>query len=314
MTLAVRRYEPGDEAAWDQLVDRSRSGHFMFRRGYMDYHADRFQDHSLLVYDGSKLVAALPANVDGTALVSHGGLTFGGLQIGDSTSARRVLEIFSALREHLRDLRIFSLLYKAVPHIYHRVPSEEDLHALFVEGAALVRRDVSAAIRLDARLPYTKGRKAAVKAAQRAEIEVGPSDDFDGFMALQEEVLRSRYDAEPVHASDELALLASRFPGAITLHTARVAGRLVAGVVVYRTEIVAHAQYIAANEEGRETHALDKLLDGLIAADQGSSRWWDFGTSNDRATGSLNEALIRNKESYGARAVVYDQYLLDLAA
>jgi hypothetical protein len=281
----------------------------------MDYHADRFQDHSLLVYDGPKLVAVLPANLDGTTLVSHGGLTFGGLQIGDSISARRVLEIFTAVREHLQDLGISSWLYKAVPHIYHRVPGEEDLYALFTLGAVLVRRDVSAAIRLDARLPYSKGRKAAVKAAQRAEIEVGPSDDFDGFMALQQGVLRARYDADPVHTGEELALLASRFPDEIALHTAKIGGRLVAGVVVYQTQIVAHSQYIAVNEEGRDAHALDKLIDdGLSACVEDLKRWWDFGTSNEPATGALNEALSRNKESYGARAVVYDQYLLDLAA
>lgn len=313
MTVDVRRYTPRDQTAWDDLVKRSRSAHFLFERGYMDYHADRFEDHSLLVYDGSKLVALLPANIDGARLVSHGGLTFGGLITDTAMSTRRTLELFDALQAHLRDQEVESLVYKPVPHIYHLVPAEEDLYALFRADATLVRREVSSAIALDARLPYSKGRKAALKVADRAGVEVRPSDDFHSFMELQREVLQSRHEAEPVHTADELALLATRFPDGIALHTASVEGRLVGGVVVYATPVVAHTQYIAVNDEGREIHALDKIVHELIASYEGEKRWWDFGTSNRDAGRVLNEPLIRNKESYGARAVVYDQYLVDLS-
>jgi hypothetical protein len=314
VTLEVRRYEPADRAEWDAFAAGSRSGHFMFQRQYMDYHADRFADHSLLVFDGTRLLAALPANVEDATLVSHGGLTFGGLLTGVAMSTRRMLEVFAAVREYLRERAVESFVYKAVPHIYHRVPAEEDLYALFRAGATLVRRDVSSAIRLDSRLPPTKGRRAALKAAARSGVEIQGSDDFGAFMELQREVLQSRYQVGPVHSGEELTLLAGRFPQDITLHTATVEGRLVAGVVVYETPVVAHAQYIAVNDDGRRAHALDLLADTLISSYEGRKRWWDFGASTERSGLHLNEPLIRNKESYGARAVVYDHYLLDPAA
>jgi hypothetical protein len=133
-------------------------------------------------------------------------------------------------------------------------------------------------------------------------------------MSLERQVLQSRYSAEPVHSGDELALLARRFPNEITLHTATCEGNLVAGVVVYETPVLAHAQYLAASEEDRRVHALDKIVDMLRVGYESRIRWWDFGTSTERSGQYLNEALMRNKESYGARAVVYDQYVLDLQA
>jgi hypothetical protein len=314
LTLAVRRYEPRDQPVWDAFAAGSRSGHFMFQRRYMEYHADRFADHSLLVLDDGKPVAALPANLDGSALVSHGGLTFGGFLTDTAMSARRMLEVLAAVSADLRERGVGSLVYKAMPHIYHRIPAEEDLYALSRAGATLVRREVASAIRLDARLPYSKGRRAAVKLAQRSGVEVGPSADFEAFVALLAEVLESRYGAEPVHTAAELALLAGRFPEEISLHTGTIEGRLLAGVVVYETPVVARSQYIAVSEEGRELHALDAIVDVLLASYAARKRWWDFGASTRDSGRYLNEPLIRNKESYGARAVVYDHYLLDLAA
>jgi hypothetical protein len=314
VSVGVRRYTPADQAAWDELVRHSRSEHFFFERGYMDYHADRFEDHSLLVLQDGKLVAALPAHLDGTGLASHNGLTFGGLLSGAGVGARRTLEIMAAVRVYMREHGLASLLYKAVPHIYHRVPAEEDLYALHRAGAELVRREVSSAIRLDARLPYSKGRRSDLKVAQRAGVEVGTSREFGPFMEFQRQVLKDRYDAEPVHSPDEMELLASRFPEAITLHTGTIGGRLVAGVVVYQTALVARAQYVAVDAEGRQAHALDKVVDSLLASYEGRKRWWDFGASTREAGRVLNEELIRNKESYGARAVVYDQYVVQSAA
>jgi hypothetical protein len=313
VTLAVRRYEAADRHVWDEFAARSRSAHFLFQRGYMDYHADRFEDHSLLVFDGPRLVAMLPANRAGTSLVSHGGLTFGGFLTDASMSTRRMLEVFSAASAYLRDLGLESWLYKVVPHIYQRVPAEEDLYALFRSGARLVARNPAPAIRLDARLPYAKGRRAALRAAERGGLEVGDSKDFHSFMELEREVLQARYGVDPVHTSTELASLAESFPEQIRLRTATLDGRLLAGIVMYETAEVAHAQYIAVGDEGRAAHALEPIVDSLIAEYAASKRWFTFGGSAEREGQYLNEALVRNKESYGARTVVYDQYLLDLA-
>jgi hypothetical protein len=77
--MQVERYTPALQTLWDDFVRSSKNGTFLLERGYMDYHADRFADHSLLVRDDEgTLLAVLPTNADGPRLASHGGLTYGG--------------------------------------------------------------------------------------------------------------------------------------------------------------------------------------------------------------------------------------------
>jgi hypothetical protein len=310
--LTVRPYEAGDREAWDRLVDSSRSRHFMFRRDYMEYHADRFQDASLVACDGDQIVALLPANRDGDEVISHGGLTFGGLVSGPELTTRRTVAALGEVLAHLRAGGVRKLSYKAVPHIYHLLPAEEDLYALFVHGAALVRRDVSSAVPGDGRLGYTKGRRAAVRSAEKAELQIARDTDLSGFMRMEDEALRRRHGVAPVHSPEEMSLLAGRFPENIKLFTARSGGEILAGAVVYETDAVAHTQYLAGTERGYAEHGLDAVIDHMLEAEYGEKRWFDFGISTTEEGRRLNEGLIRNKESYGARAVAYDTYLLEL--
>src|SRR2546428_225418 len=116
---------------WDTFVAHSKNGAFLFFRDYMEYHANRFTDHSLVARNGGKIVAILPANIVEDTLVSHGGLTFGGVVSDRSMDAPLMLEFFDALTGHLAEQGISKLRYKRIPQIYHSVPSDEDLYALF---------------------------------------------------------------------------------------------------------------------------------------------------------------------------------------
>jgi hypothetical protein len=310
--IRVVRYQPEHAAVWDQFVERSRNGVFLFRRGYMDYHADRFADGSLLFYEGDKLAAVMPASVRDGVLSSHGGLTFGGVVSDERMRTPKMLELFEALRGYLRGNGVVRAVYKAVPHIYHRMPAEEDLYALARHGGKLVRRDVSSTIRLGRRAEPTKGRKWGLRKARANAIEVQESGDFQAFMAIEEEHLRKKYGVRPTHTAAELELLAGRFPDNIRLFTATRAERLLGGVVIYRSERVAHAQYIAANDEGRELGCLDVLVDRLLNEVYADVPYFDFGISTEDGGRYLNLGLIDNKESYGARAVCYDFYEWDL--
>ena len=76
--IEIHRYTAAYHRDWNDFVSESSNGTFLFLREYMEYHADRFTDYSLLVYDGNKLLALLPANRSGDVLYSHAGLTYGG--------------------------------------------------------------------------------------------------------------------------------------------------------------------------------------------------------------------------------------------
>jgi hypothetical protein len=309
--VQVERYHAGLAGEWDAFVHGCRNGVFLFLRGYMDYHADRFTDHSLLFRADGRLVAVLPASRHPGQLSSHGGLTFGGVLSPPRMGTPLMLEVFDALRAHLRDLGIPRLLYKAVPPIYHDVPAEEDLYALFRAGARLVRRDVSSTVRMDARVPVAKGRKSSVGVARRNGVQVRRSDDFAAFMAIETEVLSRRHGVRPVHSAEEMAMLAARFPENVKLFAGYQGDEMLGGTVVYESRQVAHAQYIASTDRGRELCAMDLVMDHLLGTEYAGKRWFDFGISTEQGGQVLNAGLVSNKESYGARATVYDFYELD---
>jgi|SRR5947209_3981189 len=312
--LRVERYEPRWRDEWDRFVGRSKNGVFLFCRSYMDYHADRFADHSLLFFDDEKLLALLPANRTDTTLMTHGGLTFGGFVTDERMKTPTMLELFEVLDRHCRDCGIGAVLYKPVPHIYHRFAAEEDLYALFVRGGRLVRRDVSSTIALRDRPALTKGRKWATKRAKANSLVVRASDEFERFMAIEEENLRTKYGVTPTHSAAEIRLLAGRHPGHIKLFGAYKSDELLGGVVVYENRDVVHVQYIATTPEGRELFALDRIIDTLLNEVYADKTYFDFGISTEDGGRKLNTGLIENKESYGGRAVAYDRYEFDVAA
>ena len=308
--IEVVQYEERHKRPWDDFVNQAKNGVFLFQRDYMEYHADRFRDRSLLFFAAEKLIGVLPANLAEDALVSHGGLTFGGVVTNTRMRAGTMLEIFETLREYLRAQSIGRLLYKPVPYIYHDVPAEEDLYALFRQNARLVRRDLSTTVRQSARPGLTKGRKWSLKQGRSHAIEVRRSEDYKTFMAIETEVLQTKYGKLPVHSAAEIALLASRFPENIKLFGSFKDEVMLAGVIIYESQNVAHAQYIATTDQGKQLAALDLILDFLINEHYAAKGYFDFGVSTEEDGRYLNAGLAEHKESFGGRAVVYDTYEL----
>lgn len=105
---------------WNAFNRDSKNGIFMFDRNYMDYHADRFMDHSLMFYEDSKLIALLPLNIKDCVLYSHQGLTFGGFIVDYSMRQQKMLECFCKLQEYMREIKAQKMIYKAIPYIYHK--------------------------------------------------------------------------------------------------------------------------------------------------------------------------------------------------
>ena len=312
--MIVERYTPAAQLLWDEFVRSSKNGTFLLERDYMDYHADRFADHSLLVRDAEgALLALLPAHADGSSLVSHGGLTYGGFVTGTGMKTPLMLGVFEAAADYLRARGFTAFWYKTIPHIYHRHPAEEDAYALFLAGAVLCRRDVLTVLDLRDRPPYQERRQRSVQKARKLGLVAAADADLAGYWAVVGDNLRQRHDTAPVHSLAEIERLHARFPENIRLFTSRDgAGGLLAGVLIYESNRVAHVQYIASTEQGRRQGALDLLFDALLTGGYRDKAYFDFGIANEDAGRTLNRGLIDQKEGFGARAVVHDHYTIDL--
>lgn len=311
--MEIRRYRREDKELWNSFVSKARNATFLFDRNYMDYHADRFDDNSFMFYHKGKLKAVLPANVAGDTLYSHQGLTYGGLLLDKKATVEDVLECFDSLNSWLRKNGISKVVYKVLPWIYQQYPSQEDLYALTWKcKAQLISRDIASTIVVDNKLKFAESRKSGIRKALSLNIEVGESNDVDGFWHVLEDNLGNRYNAKPVHTSSEMKLLMSRFPNNIKLYVAKMNGEIVGGTLIYVTPQVVHTQYISASVEGKKHGALDLLFDYIINKVYANCRYFDFGKSTEQGGAYLNEPLIFQKEGFGGRGVCYDWYQWEL--
>ncbi|MBO4785494.1 MAG: GNAT family N-acetyltransferase [Prevotella sp.] len=309
----IKRYTKEQENEWNMFMAQSKNGTFLFDRQYMDYHSNRFDDHSLMVYRSGKLYALLPGNVADETFYSHQGLTFGGLVMNEKATTVDVINVFNLINNSLRSDGLRRVVYKPSPWIFHRQPSEEDLYAIIKTcGARLCARELSSTISRDHYNKWYHIRKDGAKKAKGLGVTITESDDFQSFWHILTENLKKRYGVAPVHTIEEIQLLKQRFPNNKRLVIAKEGENIDGGTVLYVYDRVIHSQYISANDRGRDIHAIDLLFETVIRDSLTTHPYFDFGISTEKHGTFLNEKLLYQKEGFGARAVCFDTYEYNL--
>src|SRR5713101_8013590 len=139
-----------DPVLHDEFVARAPMATLLHTRSYLSYHGERFRDVSVWLMDEKeRLAGVFPAAIDPTddkCVVSHPGVTYGGIVHVGRLRGERMIEALNALCRHYAQDGFETLRYKAVPYIYHRAPSNDDLYALFRLGARRYRCDLSSTI------------------------------------------------------------------------------------------------------------------------------------------------------------------------
>lgn len=297
---------------WDDFVKTSKNGTFLLCRDFIEYHRDRFLEFSFMFFDSKgRLLAVMPGHVENKVYYTHQGLTYGGLVIGSRIGSTDVLRIFEHLKFVLRQQGFDKVVYRAIPHIYHRQPAEEDLYALFRCGAVLSERKVSSSINLKRlRIPYSTQRRRSLKKSKSNGLCVNKENTYADFWDILAENLQTKYAVTPVHSLDEIEYLVEKFPDNIHLFIARgVDGVLFGGCVLFETDTVVHVQYVAATENGKRLGAVDSIIDNVVNNELFANKsFFDYGISTEEGGAFLNEKLIYQKEGFGARATLYDIY------
>lgn len=307
--FAIIRYSPAFHDEWNHYVAKARNATFLFYREYMDYHSDRFHDHSLLFFVGNHLHSILPAHEIGDMFCSHRGLTYGGLLMDEDVTTADVLVLFEELNVYLREHGFQKVLYRTIPWVYHRLPSEEDLYAMFWKcGARLKQRMTGTVIFLDEHLRWRKDHRRRLKQAQTAGITVRRDAGFAEFWPVLNDNLQRKYQAQSVHTLEEIELLKSRFPDQIIQYNAYLNEEIVGGITFYVMGHVLHGQYSGTTDEGKRLGAMEAIYDQVMYNDYVHMRYLDFGTSNEQGGLILNAGLIAHKEGYGGHTVMYDTY------
>lgn len=305
----IKRYKESDFTLWNTFVSQAKNATFLFDRNFMEYHKDRFEDYSLMVYDNEKLVAVLPANLVDTILYSHQGLTYGGLVYGEKMKLTAVIQVFKTILKYLNENKITKIQIKLLPAIYHNKPAEELNYTLFLADAQLIGRETLSVIDLSKPILIASGRKEGIKKGMVNSLEIREVDVFDDFWNdILTPNLENKYQTKPIHSLQEITNLKNKFPMNIRQFNVYFKGRIVAGATLFESENVIHSQYISADKNKSEIGSLDFLYHHLITEVFKKKRFFDFGTSNKNQGRMLNKGLFFWKESFGASTIVHDFY------
>ncbi len=165
--MQVVRYCEEYKSRWNKFLDVAKNTTFLFDRDFMDYHKHKFTDHSLMIReDSNNILALLPANITrDDVLISHEGLTYGGLVIPREAKLIHTITYFSILLRFLHESGIKTLVYKEIPAFYNNIPSDEQQYVFFLLNAKLIRRDAASTIKTDVEIPYQKRRVKSIKKA-----------------------------------------------------------------------------------------------------------------------------------------------------
>ncbi len=294
---------------WDYFIDQSKNATFLFKRDFMEYHADRFKDVSVLIFRKGKLVAIFPANKFENTVFSHQGLTYGGLVLNDSSTFLIVESVFKELLNYYRQQGFLYLELKVIPSFYCTRATEEIKYLAFKEKANNYRTDIASVVDLSNRLSYSQNKKKNLKAIS-SELTIGKGlKEF--WVDILTPNLKERFNVDPVHTFEEIELLQSKFPENIKFFAVFEEFEMVAGTLLFVDKNVVHAQYISANERGKQFNALDFLFNLLIEqyADQ---KYFSFGISNENQGLDINKGLLRWKEGFGGRCFTHDFYRFTL--
>ena len=342
--ISIYRYTQNKQTEWDDFIKVSKNGTFLFLRAYMDYHSDRFHDHSLMFYnEKNKLIAVLPANSnrpsnspcigglpsrsgtppmqgergEGLTLHSHQGLTYGGFVLSPEIHISEVGELFRLTVSYLKGNGFCEWNYKQIPYIYHLIPSQEEDYWLWQYNATPKACNMMTVIDFQSTInDISSSRKRTYyNKLMRQGYTVAFDADIRDFWPILEDNLMERFSSHPVHSLSEIELLKQRFPDNIVCCTVKnPEGITIAGTLLFITQQVVRTQYISASHEGKHSNALDYLMLSLIKyyGDNPQYRFFEFGTSMAEDGVHLNEGLILQKEGFGGRAVACKIYSINI--
>ena len=309
--ISILKYSLEHKESWDQFVDESVNATFLFKRDFMEYHSDRFQDHSLLVFKKQKIAAVIPLNQVDNNVYSHQGLTYGGLVVLKNESLLTTIKYFKSILEYLNKNNIESLIYKQIPSFYNLQPSDEVDYIMFLLQAKLYRRDVAITVNYSSDYKISGNYKREAKKALNIGAKVVDQDFSSFWNNVLIPNLNEKYNIQPVHSLEEITLLNKKFPNNIIQYNVIIGDEIVAGTTLFITKKCVHCQYIASTEAGRKSGALNLLFIELIKKYSQNYSFFDFGIVNENNGLDINFGMLFWKEHLGGSAIKHDFYKIE---
>lgn len=308
----VIKYSKNDKNSWDSFVKISKNATFLFYRNYMDYHNDRFDDHSLIVFHKKKIIALLPANKEKKSVCSHRGLTYGGILIQENINFMLYAKVVKNILFFLNRNNISKLDLKIIPSIYNKTLSEEVYAISHYLGAVNYKKEIALTLPISKEYNFSKLRKRGLKLGLKNNIKI---IEYDSMIEFWNEILipnlKTKHNTSPTHTLQEITYLKSKFPQNIRQFNILFEGKLIGGTTIFETKNVVHAQYIAGEQKYNQLGGLDLLFHYLITNTFKGKKYFNFGTSTIPNTNQINKGLLFWKQGFDTIPVIQDSFLID---
>lgn len=296
---------------WNAFVSSSSNATFLFYRDFMEYHSDRFEDYSLLVFEDEKLISILPANRVDDTIFSHQGLTFGGFVFENNVTSSEIKSVILKVLSFFKENNFKVLQIKEIVSIYCDDGYKEISSFLLDNGAIISSKKMNLAIDFKSNFRVSKSKLKHFKRINTIGLEIKKEDDLSVFW---KEVLIPRLDqkfsSKPVHSIDEIAKLKAKFPENIYQYNVYLDDEVLAGITIFKTKKIIKSQYGATTENGQKYRALDFLYLNLINEFKDEFDFFDMGTVDDDSELGYNIGLFNQKKELGCS--VFEQNFYEL--
>ncbi|WP_431136482.1 FemAB family protein [Psychroserpens mesophilus] len=307
---SIKAYHSEFKNQWNEFVANSQNATFLFHRDFMEYHQDRFEDFSLMVYAGNKLLAIFPANKVNGTVHSHQGLTYGGLFFRDQLNLKDVEVVIAKLLEFLKTHKIRSVIVKLLPEFYHFESFKTICDLQNFKNTSILKQNIVMAIdyHQDFKINKTKIKRFKKLQTNGYSIKEGQLEFNVFWNRLLVKRLAEKHNSKPVHSLSEIAYLHSKFEDEILQYNIYRDEEILAGITIFKKGKIVKSQYGMASIEGEKVNALDMLFVFLIYKfKEEGMQYFSMGTvSNDTKLG-YSKGMLNQKKELGC-----DQYVQNI--
>lgn len=308
----VKRYCSDDFALWNDFISQANNATFLFDRNFMEYHADRFQDFSLLIFEEDILQAVVPANFKDDTFYSHQGLTYGGFVFANEFPLEEVQAVVSETFIFLQQQAFVKCEIKSMLPFYAPDFHAEIQQVLSDKQAKITAQKMNLAIDFRTEYSISKSKLKHYRRLQSEGLVVKKEADCTVFwQEVLEPLLLEKYHTKPLHSLAEINSLQSKFPNHIEQYNLYRDGEILAGITLFKSRKVVKSQYGATTENGKKFRALDYLFLYLIDSFKADYDYFDMGTVDDNSELGYNEGLLNQKKELGCS--VYSQNIFQIA-
>lgn len=288
---------------WDTFVNTALFGTLFHTRRFLEYHPeDRYDDVSIMVYEGPELVCVVPCCATKEGAFSHCGATYGGIVVRcdkyTSTALPGLIDVVFEHYEQRLEMRMAGDIY-----------FNESTHLLrYLLGCRLrpvleISWHVPTAHNFSLTCTNKRNRKRLRQLMADENTfctQVHEHEDYVEFYRMLSLNLAERHDTVPTHTLSELWGLQQRLDGRSQLYVARSCGRMVAGVfVLHVTSRCWYTMYICAMQDYsfRGAALMYLMLTVTEAARERGISFLDYGITTEHQGAYLNIGLAAFKEA-----------------